>query len=104
MTFLTKVHPYAVITLDLGTGFARTSSSQGPITVQGLTLDTWIANSLLINALSAGATLTIGIGEDADEITAVSGLKTTGIAFTDLVYTNAEQPGKSAEIVIAYIG
>lgn len=101
MAFLTKVQPYAVITLNLGA--ARTASAQGSIPVQGLTLDAWIANTLLINALSAGATLTIGIGEDADEVTAVSGLKTTGIPFTDLVYTNAAQVGKSAEIVIAHI-
>jgi hypothetical protein len=101
VTFLTKVHPYAVITLDLGT--PRTSSSQGPLSVQGLTLDTWIANSLLVNALSAGATLTIAMGEDADEITAASGLKSGGIVFTDLVYTNAAQVGKSAEILVAYI-
>ncbi len=101
MTFLTKIHPYAVISLNLGT--ARTASAQGTVTVQGLDIDTWIANTLLINALSAGATLTVGIGEDADEVTAVSGLKTTGISFTDLVYTNAAQVGKSAEIIISYI-
>lgn len=101
MSYLTKVYPYAVITLDLGV--ARTSSSQGSVDVQGLTLDTWIANNLLVNSIDTGATLSIGIGEDGDEVTAASGFKSEGIPFTDLVYTNAAQAGKSAEIIIAFV-
>lgn len=108
MAFLDRVIPYAVITLDLNT--ARTLTAQGSVNLpDGLTtLDAWIANTLLINYLTAGATLTVGVGEGLASaaygmMTCATGLKIEGIPFTEVFFTNVSQAACTAEVIIAWV-
>lgn len=111
MAFLDKVTPYSILGdgtnayIDLTT--ARSLSAQGSVWLSdGKELNAWVANSLLVNALTAGSTLSIGVGDGTDTLgmmTAATGLKISGIPFTEVFFTNAAQPGKTAEILIAWI-
>jgi hypothetical protein len=105
MTFLSKVQPYAVITLDLNV--ARSVTPIGSITTNtGVLLDTWIANQLLINTISTGGAFSVGVQDGTlagGMITATAGLKISGVPFDDIFFTNTSQPGLTSQIVVAYI-
>ena len=105
MAFLDKVQPYAVIDLDLTD--TRSVDPYGAVTTStGQVLNTWLANQLLVNAIDTGATLSVGVQDGCltgGMITATAGLKINDISFNNVFFSHAAQPGKTAQILLAYI-
>lgn len=101
MSYLTKIQPYAVISLNLGT--ARNEVSQGSITIRGTAISTWIANSITFLTLGGGS-LSFKLDQSTnDSIDASDGLKVDGVMFRDIIWTNTAQAGKTAKIFVAQV-
>lgn len=98
MALITKIQPYAVITLAVG---ALADSSQGAITLRGVSVGTWKANSITVLAL-AGGTLSFKLDKNTnDSIDASSGLKIEGNIFRDIFWTKAV--ATTATIFVAWV-
>jgi len=98
MAFITKIQPYAVITLAAG---ALADSAQGAITLRGESVATWRANSITVLAL-AGGTLSFRLDKDNnDSIVASAGLKVEGSIFRDIFWTKAALT--DAKIFVAWV-
>lgn len=101
MTYLTKIQPYAVISLDLST--ARDTLAQGAITLRGVSVGTWIANTITILTLGGGS-LSFRLDKSSnDEIDASDGLKVEGNIFREIYWYNTAQAGKTAEVYLAWV-
>lgn len=92
MSFSDKELPYKVI--DLGLVTARDDSAQAlENAVNTLTIITLDGGSLSFKLNSSGN----------DSITASDGLKIEGLVITEIYWTNTAQPGKTAEIFLAWV-
>ena len=99
MSYLSKIRPYAVISLDLAT--ARTDLAQGAITLRGASVSPWVANTITILSLGGGS-LSFKLNDsDNDSIDASDGLKVEGCVFTGIYWTNTAQPGLTATVFVA---
>lgn len=101
MSYLTKIQPYAVISLDLGT--ARSNLAQGAITLRGISVGSWIANTMTVLTLGGGSLSFRLDKSDNDEIDASDGLKLEGNVFWEIYWTNTAQVGKTAEIYLSWV-
>ncbi len=98
MSYTTKIIPYAIISLTAG---ALADSAQGAITLRGLSVGTWKANTITVLAL-AGGTLSFKLDKNSnDAIDASAGLKVEGIAFRDIFWTKAA--ATTATILVAWV-
>ena len=98
MAFITKIQPYAVITLAVG---ALADSAQGAITLRGESVATWRANSITVMAL-AGGTLSFKLDKDTnDSIDASAALKVEGSIFRDIFWT--KEAATTATIFLAWV-
>ena len=98
MAFITKIQPYAVITLAAG---ALADSAQGAITLRGVSVGTWKANSITVLAL-AGGTLSFKLDKNTnDSIDASAGLKIEGSIFRDIFWT--KEAATTATIFIVWV-
>ncbi|MFH1296351.1 MAG: hypothetical protein ABIJ04_03655 [Bacteroidota bacterium] len=98
MVFTTKIQPYAVITLAAG---ALADSAQGAITLRGVSVGTWKANSITVLTL-AGGTLSFKLDKNTnDSIDASAGLKIEGSIFRDIFWTKAA--ATTATIFIVWV-
>jgi len=100
MTFRTKAKPYVLLELDLST--ARTAGEQGALTIEGESVDDWIANTITILD-DDGGVFSFALSEDGGAITGVSNLKIEGVIFTDILWTNVAQAGITPKIFIAWV-
>jgi len=100
MTFRKKVKPYVLLELDLAT--ARTSGEQGALTIEGVSVDDWIANTITILD-DDGGVFSFALSQDGDDITGVTNLKCEGVVFTDILWTNVAQAGITPKIFIAWV-
>ena len=101
MAFVTKIRPYAIISLDL-TG-ARTNGAEGAITLRGDAVSPWVANTITILDLDGGS-LDFRLGDvQNDAVTAEDGLKVEGGPFREIYWTNSAQAGKTAKIFVAWV-
>ncbi len=101
MVYITKIQPYAVISLDLGT--ARTLLAQGAVTLRGVSVGTWRANTITVLTLGGG-TLSFRLDKNTnDSIDASDAFKVEGITLRDIFWTNTAQVGKTAKILIAWV-
>ena len=98
MVYITKIQPYAVITLGAG---AKANEAQGAITLRGLSVGTWKANTITVLTL-AGGTLSFKLDKNNnDSINASSGLKVEDSLFRDIFWTKAV--ATTATIFIAWV-
>lgn len=98
MVYVTKVQPYAIITLGAG---ALANIAQGTLTVRGANVGTWRANTITILTL-AGGTLSFRLDKnDNDAIDASSGLKVEGNIFRDIFWTKAA--ATTATVYVAWV-
>lgn len=101
MSYITKILPYAVITLDLST--ARTNLAQGAITLRAVSVGTWKANTITILTLGGGS-LSFRLDKNTnDSIDASDNLKVEGVTLRDIFWTNTAQAGKTAKIFLAWV-
>ena len=101
MAYLTKIQPYAVISLDLST--ARSDLAQGAVTLRGSSVSTWKANTITILTLGGGS-LSFRLDKSTnDEIDASDGLKVEGSIFREIYWTNTAQAGITAKIYLAWV-
>lgn len=101
MTFAQKITPYANIELDL-TG-ARTDAAEGAITLTGVIVSPWRANTITVLDLDGGS-LSFKLGStDNDSLDAEDGLKVEGAPFREIYWTNTAQAGKTAKIFVAWV-
>lgn len=102
MTFVQKVQPYSVITLDLS--IARIDSSQGAIDILGTSTQDWVANSLTVVSMSSTASLSLRLGDvDAPRIPVSDQLQLQGVTFREIYYYNTAQPGETAYLFLTYV-
>lgn len=101
MAFRTKIKPYAVITLDLGT--VRTDLAQGTITLRGVSISSWMVNTITVLTLGGGSLSFRKNTNTNDLIPGSDGLKVEGNPVTELFWTNAVQAGKTAQVYIAWV-
>lgn len=92
MSFSDKELPYKVISLSLAT--ARDDTAQALVNT---------ANTLTIISLDGGSLSFKLNSSDKDSITASDGLKIEGPVITEIYWTNTAQPGKTAEIFLAWV-
>lgn len=101
MAFASKIRPYAVITLDLGS--ARTDAAQGSITLRGVALGTWRVNTLTILTLGGG-TLSARLNDTSNDLIPISnGQKIEGIPITEIYWTNEAQADLTAKVFAAWV-
>jgi len=99
---LTKVQPYAIISLDLTT--ARTDTAEGAITIDGVATENWIANTLTVISLGGGSLSLKLNSSDAGSMSGIAdGFKVEGIPFTEIFWTNIAQAGLTAIVMIGYV-
>lgn len=98
MAYITKIQPYSVITLGAG---ALANLAQGAITLRGVSVGTWKANTITVLTLAAG-TLSFRLDKNNnDSIDASAGLKIEGSRFRDIFWTKAA--ATTATIFIAWV-
>ncbi len=98
MAFTTKIQPYAIITLVAG---ALANSAQGAITLRGVSVGSWKANTITILTL-AGGTLSFRLDKNNnDSIDASAGLKNEGSIFSDIFWTKAA--ATTATVIISWV-
>lgn len=98
MVYITKIQPYAVITLGAG---ALSNIAQGPITLRGESVSPWKANTLTVLAL-AGGTLSFKVDKNNnDSIDASAGLKVEGSIFRDIFWT--KETATTATIILSWV-
>jgi len=96
MAFRTKIRPYVVLTIDLGT--ARSDKALGSITLRGQSIPSWLCNTLTVLSLGGGS-LSFKLNDsNNDSIDASDGMSITGKPFSELYLTNAAQAGVTAKI------
>lgn len=98
MVFTTKIQPYAIITLAAG---ALANIAQGAITLRGVSVGTWKANTITILAL-AGGTLQFRLDKNNNDLVdASAGLKVEGFIFGDIFWTKAA--ATTATIILGWV-
>jgi len=108
LPIVTAIQPYAVITVNLNT--ARSSATPiGAITLpDGTTLMNWGANTLVVTALTANATVSIGVGDSltipvaAGCMTGSLGMRLEAIPFSQIYIVNTSQSA-SLELVAVWV-
>ena len=101
MVFTTKIIPYSIITLDLGS--ARANLANGAITLRGDSIGTWKANTITVLTLGGG-TLSLRLDKVTNDLIPCSdGMKIDVGTFSDIFLTNAAQIGKTAKLLVAWI-
>lgn len=98
MAYITKIQPYAVITLVAG---AMPNTAQGAITLRGASVGTWKANTITVLTL-AGGTLSFRLDKNNNDlIDASTGLKVEGSIFRDIFWTKAA--ATTATIILSWV-
>ena len=101
MAFTTKIQPYAVIELDLGD--ARTDLAEGIITLRGVAVSPWKANTITVLDLDGGSLSFKLNSSNNNSIDGSDGFKIEGNAFREIYWTNTAQAGKTAKIYVAWV-
>lgn len=100
MSFTTKIQPYYIKTLSATPGDVI-DEPQGEITLRGVNVGTWKANSMTVLAL-AGGTMSFKLDKDTnDSIDASAGLKVEGSIFREIYWTKAA--ATTATIFVAWV-
>ena len=101
MAFAQKITPYANIELSLAT--ARADVAEGAITLTGVVVSPWRANTITVLDLDGGS-LSFKLGStNNNSIEAEEGLKIEGGPFREIYWTNAAQALKTAQIFVAWV-
>lgn len=101
MSFVTKIIPYSLITLDLGS--ARANLANGAITLRGASVGTWKANTITVLTLGGGS-LSIRLDDVTNDLIPCSdGMKIEVGQFREIYFTNASQVGKTAKLLISFV-
>jgi len=98
MVYTTKIQPYAVIPL----AGVKNNGAVGAITLRGVVVGTWKANTITVLTLAAGALSFRLDKNNNDSIVASAGLKVEGIIFRDIFWTSTDA-ATDATILVAWV-